>query len=75
MLAKIKDAGEMLWLSLDAQERQYLLYVLGYSGLFLWTSFMRGARLQRERREFERMDVMARLIAKQLTGGAVTVAD
>ncbi len=28
MYEKLKDAGSMLWMNLDEQERQYLVYVL-----------------------------------------------
>lgn len=53
LLTKIRNAAELLWDSLDSQERQVLVYFLAYIAFTALVAWQHGSRerLKRELRE------------------------
>jgi hypothetical protein len=59
LLLKIRNAGELLWESLDRQERLVAFYALGWAALMVALALHRSSR-ERLKRE----------LVDELTGGA-----
>lgn len=61
LLIKLRNAAELLWDSLDAEERQVMLYAL------VWFAISVVAAVRRAQRDSFKREVLAEVIAAQST--------